>query len=88
MLLDLPEQLWKDGLTAVETLADVGNILKGWGNQYAFCNDREVLKSIDSQINREIENYWKAVTRRYGKFVANKDLSSSRRLLGPSSYGQ
>ena len=82
VLLDLPEQLWKDGLTAVETLADVGNILKGWGNQYAFCNDREVLKSIDSQINREIENYWKAVTRRYGKFAANKDLSSSRRLLG------
>ncbi len=82
VLLDHPEQLWKEGLTAVETLADVSNILKGWGNQYAFCNDREVLKAIDLHLNRQIENYWKAVTRRYSKFAIIKDLSNSRRLLG------
>lgn len=82
VLMDYPEQLMRAELTAVDTLADVGNILEGWGNQYAFCNDREVLKMLDSEVNGLIENYWKAVTRRYAKFVTDKNLADSRRLLG------
>jgi hypothetical protein len=82
VLMDYPEQLIRAELTAVDTLADVGNILEGWGNQYAFCNDREVLKMLDSEVNGLIENYWKAVARRYAKFVTDKNLADSRRLLG------
>jgi hypothetical protein len=33
-------------------------------------------------VNGLIENYWKAVTRRYAKFVADNNLVDSRRLLG------
>ena len=69
-------------LSAVATLADVNNILQGWGNQYAFCNDREVLKMLDLTINRMIENYWRAIIRRYAKLTAENDLKSSRQLLG------
>jgi retron-type reverse transcriptase len=82
VLMDYPNQLVRADLTAVDTLGDVDNILKGWGNQYAFCNDREVLRMLDSKVNGLIENYWKAVTRRYAKFVADKNLVDSRRLLG------
>ena len=81
-LMDHPHELMRADLSAIATLADVNNILQGWGNQYAFCNDREVLKMLDLAINGMIENYWRAVTRRYVKFTAEKDLKSSRHLLG------
>jgi len=82
VLMDHPVQLMREDLTAVDSLGNVGNILEGWGNQYAFCNNREVLKMLDSAVNGLIENYWKAVTRRYAKFVADKNFVDSRRLLG------
>ncbi len=82
VLLDRPEQLRRDDLAAVNTLHGVSNILEGWGNQYAFCNDREVLKQLDSEVNGLIENYLKAISRKYGKFMAEKNLMACRRLLG------
>jgi RNA-directed DNA polymerase len=81
-LMDHPRELMLADLSAVATLADVNNILQGWGNQYAFCNDREVLKMLDLTINRMIENYWRAIIRRYAKLTAENDLKSSRQLLG------
>lgn len=82
VLLDQPELLMRADLAAVDTLASVANILEGWGNQYAFCNDREVLKQLDSQVNALIENYWKAISRKYAKYMTDKNLVDSRRLLG------
>ena len=82
MLMDRPHELMRAHLSAVATLADVNNILQGWGNQYAFCNDREVLKILDVEVNGMIESYWRAVARRYDKFTAEKNLHSSRQLLG------
>lgn len=82
VMLDQPELLRRNDLTAVDTLASVTNILEGWGNQYAFCNDREVLKHLDSEVNGLIANYWKAISRRYAKFMIDKNLVDSRRLLG------
>ena len=81
-LMDHPRELMLADLSAVATLADVNNILQGWGNQYAFCNDREVLKMLDLTINRMIVNYWRAIIRRYAKLTAENDLKSSRQLLG------
>lgn len=81
-LMNHPHELMRADLSAVATLANVNNILQGWGNQYAFCNDREVLKMLDLAINGMIENYWRAVTRRYVKFTAEKDMNSLRHLLG------
>lgn len=80
--MDRPHELMRADLSAVATLADVNNILQGWGNQYAFCNDREVLKMLDTAVNGMIESYWRAVARRYDKFTAEKNLPSSRQLLG------
>jgi RNA-directed DNA polymerase len=82
VLLDHPEQLMRADIAAVDTLADVDNTLEGWGNQYAFCNDREVLKMLDCAVNGLIENYYKAVARRYVRFMSEKNLVDSRRLLG------
>jgi retron-type reverse transcriptase len=81
-LMDHPRELMLADLSAVATLADVNNILQGWGNQYAFCNDREVLKMLDLTISRMIENYWRAIIRRYAQLTAENDLKSSRQLLG------
>lgn len=82
LLMDDPGRLWEAGLGAVDSLADVSHMLQGWGNQYAFCNDREVLKAVDFEVNGHIENYWRAVTRRYSKLIFDRNMISSRRLLG------
>lgn len=82
VLMDRPHELMRADMSAVATLADVNNVLQGWGNQYAFCNDREVLKMLDAAVNGMIESYWRAVARRYDKFTAEKNLPSSRQLLG------
>jgi RNA-directed DNA polymerase len=82
MLLDNPVELGRTDRSAVATLEDVNNILKGWGNQYAFCNNREILKMLDVKVNGMIESYWTAIVRRYAKLAAAKDLESSRRILG------
>ena len=29
--------------SVVETLSDVNNVVRGWGNQYAYCNNGQVL---------------------------------------------
>lgn len=81
-LIDNPRDLMRADLSAIATLKDVNNILKGWGNQYAFCNDREVLKMLDVKVNGMIESYWGAIVRRYAKFASAKDFESSRRILG------
>ena len=82
VMLDQPALLRRNDLTALDTLVSATNILEGWGNQYAFCNDREVLKQLDSEVNGLIENYWKAISRRYAKFMTDTNLVDSRRLLG------
>lgn len=82
VMLDQPELLKRNGLGAVDTLASVANILEGWGNQYAFCNDREVLKHLDSEANGLIENYLRAILRMYAKFMTDKNLVDSRKVLG------
>lgn len=81
-LVDYPSELRDAGLGAVDTLSEVSNMLEGWGNQYAFCNDRESLKAVDSQVHVHIDNYLRSVFSRYSKHAGANALINSRRLLG------
>lgn len=86
-LMENPRAMMEEDLGAVATLEDANNILQGWGNQYAFCNDREVFKMLDTKVNGMIEAYWRAVVRRYAKFAEKKDMENARHLLGVHLLG-
>ena len=69
-LMGNPGRLVREHRSVVEALKDASNILKGWGNQYAFCNDLQLMERIDAEVNRKIASYlskygiWKRKTRR------------------------
>jgi len=46
------------------TLQQVSHVLRGWGDQYAFCNNREALKKLDFQVQRRYRQYVKTVRHR------------------------
>src|SRR5581483_1706063 len=43
--------------TATRILNEVGGIVTGWGNQYRFCNEPNLLTQLDSTISKKIDSY-------------------------------
>lgn len=73
---------WVEGYSVINTLQKVSNILKGWGNQYSFCNATALFKDIDQEIDKYLKEYLGKYSKARSKF--NKDASSGavRKLLG------
>lgn len=68
-------------LSLSQTLARLSGMIKGWGDQYFYCNERNVFKTLDDQIDI-----------RLGKFIGRYDdlrkgtgdQKHRRKLLGVS----
>ena len=63
----------------LRTLRDVSNILKGWGNSYQFCNNKNLFEELDLQVDKKISEFFDHYD------GVKRTLSSSedkRRLLG------
>jgi hypothetical protein len=62
-------------------LHTANKIIRGWGNQYSFCNDTHLLDELDLQLDEAIREY-------IGRYDAQRkkketsDAQDSRRLLG------
>ena len=69
-------------LNLIETLRDVNNVLKGWGHQYSFCNNRELFKQMDLSISVSIERYLKQYSEREDLFRKSGRYEEWRRILG------
>lgn len=63
-------------------LARISNTIRGWGNQYAFCNDGIALEQLDQKINTEIDKLLRKFRKKYKLARANNDSETLRRLLG------
>ena len=77
-----PKKLAAKRRSVVETLSEVNNVVRGWGNQYAYCNNEQVLQQLDTQISAKIEKYlskYAAARRGLGQGRRHEDR---RRLLG------
>ena len=75
-----PVDLKKRKLSVIDTLSTVNNILMGWGNQYAFCNNDELMRQLDKKIDELIAEYLV----RYGlahKMHTHYGMSDQRRRL-------
>ena len=79
-LMSDPAKIFAKRKSVIETLTDVSNVIMGWGSQYSFCNDFEVMKGLDREINTLLANY----LQKYKKVrdVCREDLLTVRRLLG------
>ena len=81
-LMGNPSFLLSEGLTVAETLIEADHVLQGWGNQYSFCNDRLLLKDLDSKIDILISYYLQKYREFNEKFKREGNSVDQRRLLG------
>jgi len=70
-------------MTFIETLENCGNVLRGWGSQYSFCNDYGLTKKLDEKVDSIIRNYISYYSNIARKLEA-QDTNHRRRLLGVS----
>ncbi|MEW8294041.1 MAG: reverse transcriptase domain-containing protein [Candidatus Thiodiazotropha sp.] len=81
-LMSNPHLLVKKHRTVTETLNDVSNIIKGWGNQYSYCNDINMLKNIDEAVDDKISTYLSSYAKHKRYFEKKGKNYNHRRLLG------
>ena len=80
-LMSRPEKLMSSNLTLVETLGHCSNIIKGWGSQYSFCNDTNLMHQIDEKIDLLVKDYIGFYSAKREKLI-KIDKGNNRRLLG------
>lgn len=73
---------WSDKFSAIKTMQDISNILKGWGNQYSFCNSTDLFKTLDREIDKYINEFAKNYSKSKRKLEDKKDNDGTRKLLG------
>jgi retron-type reverse transcriptase len=65
-------------LSLIRTLTQASGIVQGWGKQYYFCNDKNLLGQLDSQLDSMIRQYLGI----YAKVSKPSGQTHRRRLLG------
>jgi len=65
-------------LSLVRTFTEVSGIVQGWGKQYFFCNDRNLLSQLDHKLDSMIRGYLGA----YSAVSKTADRELRRQLLG------
>lgn len=81
-LMSKPTVLAWSGLSFVETLINVSNVVRGWGDQYSFCNDSAMWATLDSEIGRKIEGYCRQYQWAKNREERYGSAASLRQLLG------
>ena len=64
--------------SVIATLARVDGIVDGWGKHYRFCNDPQVLATLDNDITLAVRGY----LGEYGALRKATDDHRSRQMLG------
>lgn len=75
---DAPQNKEQRDHSLIATLRDIDNKVKGWGNQYSFCNEEAIWGYIDEEIDKIIRAY----LGRYSEVRKKLDKKSKRRLFG------
>lgn len=61
-----------------ETLKVINHKITGWGNQYQFCNNSELMKAIDVKLEGYIRNLFLA----FADKVKNSQTTPIQNMLG------
>ena len=65
----------------IATLNSIHHTVRAWGNQYQFCNNKQIMERMDENISKLISEY----TRYYSSIFRNIDVregAKRRRMLG------
>jgi len=81
-LMGEPVLLARARLSLTETLRNASNVIKGWGNQYSFCNDRELMEELDSKIDELINDYLDRYIKQRDRLEIEEYNQQRRRLMG------
>ncbi|MGC2465977.1 MAG: reverse transcriptase domain-containing protein [Candidatus Acidiferrum sp.] len=65
-------------LSLIRTLTDVSGIVQGWGKQYYFTSDKNLLSQLDSALDSMLKQYLQT----YAKLSKPIGQAQRRRLLG------
>lgn len=79
--MSIPSQACQDRTSFADTLVMVSGILKGWGDHYAFCNNKDMMAMLDAKINEELSFYCNRYEQ-MKKLLGRKDRLNERRLMG------
>lgn len=63
----------------LSTMADIHNLLRGWGNTYFFCNDKNLMRDLDKVVDERIGAFGRFYI---GKAKTLTDFRDKRRLQG------
>jgi RNA-directed DNA polymerase len=82
-LKHLESKSWDRNYSFIATLQEINNILMGWGNQYSFCNAKDLFKNIDTEISNLLDIYFKEYDHIKNRlFQKDDNVEGLRRLLG------
>jgi retron-type reverse transcriptase len=73
-----PEETVKEKKSFIQSLMDIHNTIKGWGNQYSFCNDQQMMENLDIKIYEIVGRYIHG----YSERVKRLDYKNRRRIFG------
>ena len=73
-----PEKAITERNTYRDALYEVSNVIRGWGNTYAFCTDDTLMQNIDVVIDEKIRNF----NTQYRRKIRSIDVKNKRRLMG------
>jgi RNA-directed DNA polymerase len=81
-LMAKPEILIRKHAALSQTFLDISNIMKGWGNQYSFCNDIKLMESLDEKVDERISRYLSVYSKYKNLYAKRNENDNRRRLLG------
>lgn len=62
----------------IDSLYMIGNVIRGWGNTYSFCNDDRLMKDLDQKIDLRLSEF----KIKMAKVTNNFSAADKRRGLG------
>jgi retron-type reverse transcriptase len=73
-----PKKAIEEGKTYRDTLYEVNNVIRGWGNSYAFCTDDNLMANLDKAIDSKLQSFNSIYKAKVNKLSS----SDKRRLMG------
>ena len=77
-----PARCKKKGLSLVSTMETLNNLLQGWGNQYSFCNNKQLMEELDKKIDERLKVYLSKYKLKKDALKGKQRINDRRRLLG------
>lgn len=59
-------------------IAAASNVIRGWGNTYSFCNDDQLMRNIDIELDARLANF----ETRFSSRIKRMSSNDRRRVIG------